>query len=206
MRMWSYKIDKDCVYPDTEYFDEFAKWAKVIAKYREFPLPQGKPTAELASALAFFGLCVSAREHSIIDEDHPVCDVVNIYTLTNTASFRVRRPEEHGPEELVPKFRCRDDEFSAHLADLRKALGEMSSYIKTINDPTRLTTEVKAVRVFIDSFSELLAGIADVQPEEIPPEFTHGLATRILRIDWIRFSERADKLATHITALIKILF
>lgn len=64
----------------------------------------------------------------------------------------------------------------------------LSTYLRLINDPDRLSADVKAVRAYVDAFRSFLDMEKQQPPTEIPKDVPKGLLAKLKKVDWSKFS------------------
>jgi hypothetical protein len=83
--------------------------------------------------------------------------------------------------------------FGEHLEEVKRALRSMSDYLRGINDPDILTSELITTRSYIDAslcfFDEnkYPTGV----PNEVPAELAQGVKEQLEKTDWTKASSEA---------------
>jgi hypothetical protein len=93
-------------------------------------------------------------------------------------------------------------DFFDTLRSLDDALKQLSRQIRAINDPARITPEIRAVRAYLDAFREFLDVDCGQAPQGIPKDLPVGLVSKLRRIDWRTVSDAAHKWADLIVKIL----
>lgn len=97
------------------------------------------------------------------------------------------------PVKVIPNP-VKDPNFFELLRALDHTMKLLSQSIRSINDPDRLTSDIKAVRAYLDAFSDFLSvQHINLAPEELPGALPAGLLAKLKKVDWLRFSENIQK-------------
>lgn len=168
------------------YMKEFQKHAAKIAEYQRFSWGDEGPGDELREALNFFHLKI-VTESMDFDFQGNHWDVVLV------------------PDNVLKNPADREDFFDL-LRELDRTLSLLSREIRSINDPEKISPNIKAVRAYLDAFREFLDIERGQAPDTIPAELPKGLRERIHKVDWGSISDRAQKWADTIVKIIRILF
>jgi len=97
-------------------------------------------------------------------------------------------------------------DFFDLLRTLDNTIMSLSAEIRAVNDPDRMTAEIKAARAYLDAFRSFLDIERGQSPPEFPAEIHDGVLNKIRKIDWLRISENAQKWADTISNIISKLF
>jgi putative proteasome-type protease len=109
--------------------------------------------------------------------------------------------ELHKSTKDIHLFLQKQDFFDL-LRELDTAIKHLSYYIRTINDPDRLTPEIKTARAYVDAFSAFLDIEGNQQPEKIPGEVKKGMLDALKRVEWSKVSDQAQKWVQLIVKII----
>jgi hypothetical protein len=116
-----------------------------------------------------------------------------------------RRISDDTKRQTAPNDNLSKD-FYDNLRALNEAMAALSRDIRAINDPDRVSSDIKAVRAYIDGFRAFLDVEPHQPPVEVPTELSQGLLKRLRQIDWMRVSENAQKWADTIIRIISKFF
>lgn len=113
-------------------------------------------------------------------------------------------PAKKGVEWSLPNPAVKPDFFDK-LRLLDAAIKGLSQSIRSINDRSQVTPEMKAVRAYLDAFRAFLDAEQGEPPDTIPVAIPRGLLQRLRNVDWLTVSEQAHKWAETIRKFIPLL-
>ena len=100
----------------------------------------------------------------------------------------------------------KSSDFFDNLRALDEAMKFLSREIRSINNPERITPELKAVKAYVDAFRAFLDVEPNEPPEVVPAAVSKGLLVRLRKIDWLSVSNSAQKWVDTIVRIVTRFF
>ena len=114
----------------------------------------------------------------------------------------IRMSDLAGSISTIPNPSKNADFFDL-LRQLDIALSALSNEIRAINDPERLSSDIKATRAYIDAFRAFLDDSGGNAPNSLPAEIPRSLLEKLKSVKWEAISSQCQKWAETIIKIVE---
>lgn len=94
-------------------------------------------------------------------------------------------------------------DFFDRARELDEALDAFLQEIRGINDPDKLDQRIKFLSAYADAIRTFIDRSRDTGQRELPQEVAEGFLARLKPIEWLKYSERAEKLANSLARILE---
>ncbi|MEM9360574.1 MAG: hypothetical protein AAGB04_30725 [Pseudomonadota bacterium] len=110
-----------------------------------------------------------------------------------TSEIGTAKPQQHHEHSR---------DFFDQLRELDGLLESLKRHIREINNPERLTNDLRLVRSYAASIQEFLDLHSGLSVGDVPEEVKSGMLNSLRKVNWVHFSDQAQKWVARIIELV----